>query len=156
MDQKLFCSKCGQDLVVPPDFRGDKIACLACKNPIEIPNLSKTVEREGGAPDSPLSGAGTIVPPVRQTPPFAVVSLVTGILGILTGWTCCCFPFPLLAIVFGHLALLQINRKPDVQEGRGLAVAGLIMGYFGLLVSIIIGLVFGLFRMVFDRLGIQP
>lgn len=62
---------------------------------------------------------------------LAIASLVTGILGFL--WIT-----PLLAIVFGHIALSQIKRTR--QGGRGLAIAGLILGYLwvALLGSVII------------------
>jgi peptidyl-prolyl cis-trans isomerase B (cyclophilin B) len=39
----------------------------------------------------------------------------------------CAFIFPLLAVIFGHLALHQI--KHSAQQGRGIAVAGLLLGY---------------------------
>ncbi len=46
----------------------------------------------------------------------------------------------ILAIVFGHLALKQIARYEHAQGGRGLAIAGLVLGYLGaatLLVTIL-------------------
>jgi hypothetical protein len=36
-------------------------------------------------------------------------------------------------IVFGHMALAQIRRSGGRQSGRSLALAGLALGYFGLL-----------------------
>jgi predicted acyltransferase len=36
----------------------------------------------------------------------------------------------LLAVVFGHVALRQIPRNNEA--GRGLAIAGLVLGYVGL------------------------
>jgi hypothetical protein len=45
-----------------------------------------------------------------------------------------CCGGPLLgigAVVCGHLALSKINANPNLQ-GRGLALAGLIMGYFAI------------------------
>lgn len=53
-----------------------------------------------------------------ETNPFAIVALI---LGILTG---------LLGIIFGHIALNQIEAKG--QQGRGMAMAGLIIGYIWL------------------------
>ena len=38
-----------------------------------------------------------------------------------------------LAVVFGHVALSQIGRARGAQKGRAVAVAGLLLGYFGLL-----------------------
>lgn len=39
------------------------------------------------------------------------------------------FIFPVAAIILGHVALSQINASRGAQEGRGLAIAGLILGY---------------------------
>jgi hypothetical protein len=39
------------------------------------------------------------------------------------------FIFPIAAIILGHVALNQINESRGTQEGRGLAIAGLILGY---------------------------
>ncbi|MCB1296926.1 MAG: DUF4190 domain-containing protein [Gordonia sp.] len=41
-----------------------------------------------------------------------------------------------LGIVFGHIGLSQIKRTGE--GGRGLAIAGLILGYIGLAASIIL------------------
>jgi hypothetical protein len=37
-----------------------------------------------------------------------------------------------LAVVFGHVALGQIERSQGRLGGRGLAIAGLVLGYIGL------------------------
>jgi hypothetical protein len=56
---------------------------------------------------------------------FAVASMIFGLLG-----------GGLLAIIFGHIALSQLKRNP--QGGRGMAVTGLVLGYLGLAVYIIV------------------
>ena len=38
----------------------------------------------------------------------------------------------ILAIVFGHVALSQIKKSGGTQGGRGMAIAGLVLGYIGL------------------------
>jgi len=43
------------------------------------------------------------------------------------------FVFSILGVVFGHIALAQIQRTGE--QGRGLAVAGLIIGY----ISVVLG-----------------
>lgn len=55
---------------------------------------------------------------------LALLSLIFSLLGA-----------SVVAIVLGHIALVQINRTG--QRGRGLCVAGLIIGYFALIVTII-------------------
>lgn len=61
-------------------------------------------------------------PIARQTNGLAVTSLILGILWI--AWI-----GSILAVIFGHAAIKQINEKN--QEGKGLAVAGLVLGYIG-------------------------
>ncbi len=64
---------------------------------------------------------------------FAIASLVLGILGLGS------LPFAasLLAIIFGAVALKRIRRNPG-QEGRGMAVAGIILGILGIFVAFIV------------------
>jgi hypothetical protein len=54
---------------------------------------------------------------------FAVASLVLGIIWVY--WL-----GSILAVIFGHISLKQIARNQ--QSGRGLAVAGLVLGYVGI------------------------
>lgn len=62
----------------------------------------------------------------QQTSGLAIASLVFGILSILGAVFCGAF---LVAIICGHIALSQIKRSGGALGGRGLAVAGLILGY---------------------------
>ena len=71
--------------------------------------------------------------PLRQTNSLAVVSLVCGILG----WTLLPFLGTIIAIICGHMARSEIRRSPDTQEGDGLAVAGLVMGYLVIAFSVL-------------------
>jgi protein-disulfide isomerase len=63
-------------------------------------------------------------PPTRRTEPLAIASLV------------CSFFLSLLGIVFGHIALSRIRRSGD--GGRGLAIAGLAVGYTSLAVGTLV------------------
>ena len=70
-----------------------------------------------------------------QTPPnngMAIVSLILGCLGILS---CGFFIFSLGAVIFGHVAQSQIRRTGE--QGNGMAVAGLVMGYITILLGLI-------------------
>lgn len=65
--------------------------------------------------------------PVARTNGLAVASLVLGIVSFFCfGFI---FPVPLLAIVFGHLSLDRIARSGGAEKGRGLAIAGLVLGW---------------------------
>ncbi len=56
---------------------------------------------------------------------FAIASMVLGIVWIY--WI-----GSILAIVFGHIALRQIKESNGHRSGRGMAIAGLVLGYVGL------------------------
>lgn len=68
---------------------------------------------------------------------FAVASLVLGILGLVLA-PCLPFILSILAVIFGHVAL-HIDIPRNHKSGRGMAIAGLAMGYIivaGLLVIV--------------------
>jgi len=54
------------------------------------------------------------------------------------GFFCCGPIFPGLAVLFGHLGLSKTNRNPNLYSGRGFAIAGLILGYIGLVFWLIV------------------
>jgi hypothetical protein len=93
------------------------------------------------------STPSTISPPVqpRRTNSLATAGLVCGILA----WVCCCcgFPFNLLGLIFSLIALSQINRHPEFNEGRGVAITGLILSAVSLVFS---------FGMLLWRLAFNP
>ena len=74
---------------------------------------------------------------------YAVASLVLGIAGL--GFL---FVGPILALVFGYMGRNEIDRSGGVQGGRGLAVAGIVLGWVGIGLSILF-LVFFIFMFVF-------
>jgi hypothetical protein len=78
---------------------------------------------------------------------MAVVSLVFGI----AAW--CVLPVvgAIVAIVCGHVARGEIRRSQGQQEGDGLAVAGLVLGY----VQLAFGVVLVLFAIAAVLLGLS-
>lgn len=87
-------------------------------------------------PITPLSGA---TPQFRPTNQLAVWGLVCGILS----WVCCiccCLPFHVVGLTLSIIALNQINANPNAQEGRGLAIAGIVLSATNLLWAIGFGL----------------
>lgn len=56
---------------------------------------------------------------------LAVASMVLGILWIY--WI-----GSILAIIFGHIAISQIKKSNGWKSGKGMAIAGLVLGYLGL------------------------
>jgi hypothetical protein len=55
---------------------------------------------------------------------MAIASLVCSLAGLLS-----CGIGSVLGVVFGHIGLSQIKREGGTQPGRGLAIAGLVIGY---------------------------
>ncbi len=58
---------------------------------------------------------------------MAIASLVFGLMFLF-------FPLSIVAIVFGHISLSQIKKSAGRLGGKGLAIAGLVLGYFGIAV----------------------
>lgn len=69
--------------------------------------------------------------------PMAVASFVLGLLGT----SCLFFLGSIAAVVFGHIALSQIRQSGNTLSGRGLAIAGLILGYVVVIAGTLIGVV---------------
>lgn len=85
---------------------------------------------------------------LRKTNAFAVWGLICGILSV----TCCCgCPFNLLGLVFSLVGLSQIQRHPDLYEGRGPAIAGLILSA----ASLLLGIGLALFRLALHPASLQ-
>ena len=65
------------------------------------------------------------VPGEVRTSGKAIASLVSGILFFI-------FPAAIVAVVLGHISLSEINRSMGRVRGKGMALAGLILGYIGI------------------------
>ena len=65
-----------------------------------------------------------------QTSNKAVASLICGVI-------LCFVPSSIAAVILGHLALSDIKRGAGRMAGQGMAVAGLVMGYLGIVFSAI-------------------
>jgi hypothetical protein len=64
------------------------------------------------------------------------------VLGILWIW----WIGSILAVIFGHVSLKQIAQSGGTQGGRGMAIAGLVLGYIGVAtftIFIVLPLLFG-------------
>lgn len=88
------------------------------------------------APVPPSSGR----PQVPGKPNgLAVAALVLGIAGLLF------FVFfapSILALVFGIVALNQVNRPGNVQTGKGMAISGIVLGAAGIVLAVLV-IIFG-------------
>ncbi len=73
-------------------------------------------------------------PPAGSTSGLAIASMVCGIAGYLTCYFVGILGIP--AVICGHMALARIRDSPVPVAGRGMAVAGLILGYLGILLTL--------------------
>jgi hypothetical protein len=103
----MFCGQCGNNLADGGGF------CGAC---------GMRLTPSSGVPPAPTWQTVFIEP---KTDNKAIASLVFGCLFFF-------FPAALLAIILGHLSLSEIRKSAGRMKGKGLATAGLTLGYFGL------------------------
>jgi hypothetical protein len=72
-------------------------------------------------------------PALQKTSGLAVTSLILGLLSL-----CCPLFLPAIAAVAcGHIARGKINKSEGTLAGSGLALAGLLLGYIGIIFSIL-------------------
>ncbi|HYG94234.1 MAG TPA: DUF4190 domain-containing protein [Nocardioides sp.] len=95
---------------------------------------------DGGGYGAPPPGGGYGAQPPGyggQQPKssvLAIVSLVTGVLGILCcGW----FVLSIAALITGFLGRKEIAESGGMKTGNGLAMAGLILGAIGIVLGIL-------------------
>jgi hypothetical protein len=103
--QALNCPRCGATVPDGSPF------CSNCGNAIP-PAQSAAVS----TPGMPMAQ--------QKTSGMAIASLVCGIVNV--------FPLSLIAIVLGHISLSQIKKSAGQIQGKGLAIAGLVLGYLGI------------------------
>jgi hypothetical protein len=70
----------------------------------------------------------TQLPPTTRTSTLAIISLIGGI----TGWTLLPFLGAIVAVITGHMAHSEIKKGGGMITGKGMATAGLILGYLAL------------------------
>jgi len=97
-------------------------------------------------PPKPLSPPPPVVAYATspQTSGLAIASLVMGI----AGWTLFPLVGSILAIIFGYAARRDIRSRPDELTGEGMAIAGLVLGWIMVVLSVI-GLCIGAFALFF-------
>jgi hypothetical protein len=117
----MYCTNCGIKIAERSNF------CPECGTALIVqPETQPQLPAIDSESEQQVSG--------KQTNSFSIVAFVLGILGIFIG------PLSIGAIIFGALGISQTGKNPDIQ-GRGLAVAGLILGIvvvFGWILGIIL------------------
>lgn len=95
-----------------------------------------------GAP-SPMQGyppmGGYMSPRIQQkNDGFAIASLVCSLVGLCVAGMI----LGILGIIFGAISIKRINERPYELKGKGMAIAGLIIGIFAFVAAIFILILF--------------
>ncbi|MFU8893119.1 MAG: GYF domain-containing protein [Luteolibacter sp.] len=104
------------------------------------------------APALPVSAAATVYappaspgsagfPPIANARPSSGLAIASLILGIL-GLTSCTFITGIPAVICGHMAMGRTHPKTGNLGGRGMAIAGLVMGYICSAILVIFAIYF--------------
>jgi type IV pilus assembly protein PilA len=112
-----FCTACGNQVQ-------DANAAFCPRCGVQLPPAGAPIP---ASTTPPLTGT-TAVP---TTSGLAIVSLLCGILFFI-------FPSAVAAIIFGHISRSDIRRSGGRKTGAGMASAGLILGYVGVVMIPII------------------
>jgi predicted Zn finger-like uncharacterized protein len=115
MNTNIACPNCGQPLMVDSTTIGQQVRCPSCSTTFVVPVVGAT-------------------PATARKSGMAITSMVLGItsvtcLGIFTG---------IPAIILGHISHGRARKSPDQYAGRGMAIAGFVMGYFSLVLTLVI------------------
>ena len=117
-----YCNQCGA--VVPAAAR----FCASCGAPVAAAQMPPMPPP---APQYPYAAADAAPSTGPRTNGLAIASMVLGIVWVY--WI-----GSILAVIFGHIALSQIRRTGGVQQGRGMAIAGVVLGWIGVATLVIV------------------
>ncbi len=144
-DDAIFCGNCGAvldaDEVAAPEALAEEL-----EDEIVEETPETTLEEIDRVPVPPSEELPAVPPPPPLPPPprrapsatvqtsgLAIASLVSGI----AGWTILPLLGSILAIFLGYAARNEIRRDPDRLTGEGFAVAGLVLGWIMVGVSVL-------------------
>jgi predicted Zn finger-like uncharacterized protein len=117
---RFNCPQCSQTLEVDPSQAGRMVQCPKCQKLFNAPAAAEV-------PALPAVGVQPKVPPI------AIWSLVLGILGLI----CCGLFTGIPAAICGHKASARIKASNGALTGAGMALAGMILGYVAMAVSLV-------------------
>jgi uncharacterized Zn finger protein (UPF0148 family) len=149
-EDAVFCGNCGA--VLDPDELSAEPAAEGMEEvpeaeADEVASEETASEWQEQEPDQPAPSSDVLpavpAPPPPPAPPrpasavqtsgMAIASLVMGI----AGWTVLPLLGSILAIVFGYAARNEIRRRPGELTGEGMAVAGLVLGWLMVGISLL-------------------
>ena len=119
----MFCSKCGEK---NPD---DGKFCSKCGEALVATK----------APKAPAAAPAKRAAAGEKTSGIAIAALVMGIAAFVVFG-----PLAVLAIIFGAIGISQANKDPSL-KGKGMAVAGLVLGIIAVAGWVIVMIVWSSF-----------
>ena len=75
--------------------------------------------------------------------PLAITSLVCGIISLPMVICCYGLPFNGIAVITGFIAISQIDKAPDTMTGKGMAIAGIVLGVVSIVLLVLQIIFFG-------------
>ena len=132
-EQQLATERAGQSLLAEGLAQAESRSSLSHLLPPPPPPPQKQQYLPPLGTGFQTSPAAADAPP--RTSGLAIAALVMGLCNFVPFLN---FVTWILALVFGHVALSQMKRDPAL-EGRGMAIAGLIITYFLLVMGITFG-----------------
>ena len=88
-------------------------------------------------PAMPAPPPALSVAAARRTHPLATAGFICGLLSVSCCACCAGELLAIVAVILSTVALLEISRQPERFEGRGLAIAGIVLGALGLVLGLI-------------------
>ena len=147
-ESKISCPHCGQHILADDAWAGQNINCPACQKAFDVPAPAAPppppglrINRPPAPPPGPqpqassgtrFTGPAAAPPTAQRTSGLAIASLVLSFFGCLA----------IGGVICGHLARKQMRRDPSL-GGRGLATAGLIIGYISVALTLALGIFMG-------------
>lgn len=120
------CPTCGQEI------QEAAIRCRHCKNWLVAPGAVSAAYATAGNPY-----------PTTTTNGMAIASMVLGIVWIY--WI-----GSIVGLILGYLALREIRKDPQRMEGKGMAIAGIVLGWIGVVV-LVLAIALGIYIWKTDR-----
>jgi type IV pilus assembly protein PilA len=137
----MLCPRCGETNAFGVKF------CVQCGAPLPAEpqgaGAAPAGAPSGAAPAPPTTPSGSVLglsqpkvlQPLPSPPPMGPAeSSGKAIASLICGFFAWIFPAAVAAIILGHVSLSEIGRSAGRLRGRGMAIAGLVMGYAGLFV----------------------
>ena len=154
-EDSIFCGNCGapMDPDHVPAVEGEESPAGRPVAELDVDAFEEAPAEEAPPVKKVSPAPAPVVPPPPrvvdyttspQTSGMAIASLVMGIVG----WTLLPLVGSILAIVFGYAARRDIRSRPDELTGEGMAIAGLVLGWLMVALSVI-GLCIGAFALFF-------